>query len=63
MARTASIPNTPMELFRAEALASSVSDASDRMLPTTGTMPDTAAFVARTAAASALPEMTPVTVR
>ena len=47
--------------FARAALTSTDSDASDRMLPTTGTMVEMATFAAFSAAASVVPLTTPVT--
>ena len=63
MDSTASIPNTPTLFFKSPAPASTVSAASDRMPPTTGTMPETANLAAFIATASAEPAITPLTVR
>lgn len=53
----ASIPKTPMVFFSIPAPASTVSDASAMMPPTTGTTPEMAAFATFTVALSAEPEM------
>ena len=48
-----------MELRSTPALTTSVSDASESILPTTGTTPESVSFAALTAVASALPEIAP----
>ena len=59
----ASIPKTPMVFFSIPAPASTVSDASAMMPPTTGTTPEMAALATFTVALSAEPEMIRTTER
>ena len=63
MDKMVSIPKTPTAFFSTPAPASTVSAASERMPPTTGTMLDTVKRAALTATASAVPATTPLTVR
>ena len=63
MERITSMPNTPTAFFKIPAPARTVSAASERIPPTTGTMLETVNLAALTATASAVPAMTPLTVR
>ena len=63
MASTASIPAAPTVPRRTPAPASTVSAASERMPPTTGTAREMVSLAALTAAASAEPAMAPLAVR
>ncbi len=60
MAKMARRPRTPAVLRTAAAPASTVSVALESIPPTTGTAPEMAILVTFTAAASAVPLMTPV---
>ena len=62
-ANTANVPNTPIAFFKIDAPTRIVEAASDKMPPTTGTVPDMANFAALSAAASAVPETAPLMVR
>ena len=63
MASTTSIPAAPTVPRRTPAPASTVSDASAKMPPTTGMAREMASLAVFTAAASTLPAMAPLAVR
>ena len=63
MDKITTMPKTPTAFFKIPAPASTVPAASDKMPPTTGTMPEMVSFAAFSASASALPAITPLTVR
>ena len=63
MHSTASMPNTPTAFFSIPAPANTVSAASDRIPPTTGTRLDMVNLAALTVTASVEPAITPLTVR